>query len=169
MAAILILAVFLALMIYAAGHDVMTMTIPNHISIALVALFPFAALVSGLTLVEAGWHLAVFTATFAVAVALFALKVFGGGDAKLLSATALFIGPAAMSPFVMGIAVCGGALTLVIIIARRLAPVTEPVGPWMPRSLVDGQGVPYGVAITAGAFLAIPSSPLLAGLGAAFL
>jgi prepilin peptidase CpaA len=57
MIAILALAAFAGLLIYAACSDIASLTIPNWISLALVALFPVAALAAGLSFTDIGLHL----------------------------------------------------------------------------------------------------------------
>ena len=48
-------ALWVLLLIYAAWHDVSTMTIPNWVSIVLAVTFIPAALTAGLSLEEIGW------------------------------------------------------------------------------------------------------------------
>jgi prepilin peptidase CpaA len=92
--------------------------------------------------------------------ALFYLNVFGGGDAKVIAAASLWTGLAASAPFVMGMAIAGGALAGVLIVLRRMKVQSDK--PWLARLMSPEEGAPYAVAIAVGALLAAPSSPVLA-------
>jgi len=155
---------FPLLLIYAAWHDVSTMTIPNWVSIALAAAFLPAAMAAGLTLEEIGWHLVFGAAVLIACAVLFYLNVFGGGDAKVIAAASLWTGLAGSAPFVTGMAIAGGALAAVLIVLRRMKIQTTKA--WAARLLSSEEGAPYAVAIAVGALLAAPASPVLAaGLG----
>jgi prepilin peptidase CpaA len=159
---------FPALLLYAAWHDVSTMTIPNWVSIGLGVLFVPAAFAVGLSPSEVGLHLAFGAGVLLVCAALFYIGVFGGGDAKVISAVALWTGLAGVSAFILWMAVAGGLLAGALIILRRMK--LSSAKPWAARLLSPQEGAPYAVAIAAGAFLALPASPVLsagfAGLGA---
>lgn len=155
---------FPLLLLYAAWHDVSTMTIPNWVSIGLAAAFIPAAAAAGLSIEQIGMHLAFGAVTLIVCAVLFYLNVFGGGDAKVIAAVSLWTGFVAAAPFVMGMALAGGALAAALIVLRRLKVASDR--PWMQRLLSPEEGAPYAVAIAAGALFAAPASPVLsAGLG----
>lgn len=160
---ILLSGLFLALCIFAALHDVNRLTIPNWLNITLAALFLPAALVSGLPLELLGGHLLAGGLAFVVAFGLFAFRIFGGGDAKMIPAVVLWMGPAAALPFLYWMAIAGGACALILLIGRRSVPA-EVVPGFMRAPFEPKAGVPYGVAIAAGAMLAGPHSLMLAGL-----
>ena len=151
---------FPALLLYAAWHDVSTMTIPNWVSIGLAAAFLPAAFAAGLSMEMIGLHLAFGAGVLLLCAGLFYLGVFGGGDAKVIAAASLWTGLAGVSSFVMGMAIAGGLLALSLIVARRmkLAPTKE----WAKRLLSPEEGAPYAVAIVVGAFFAAPASPVIA-------
>lgn len=158
---------FPALVIYAAWHDLSTMTIPNWVSIVLAAAFVPAAAAAGLSVEMIGLHLAVGAVTLIVCAALFYLNVFGGGDAKVIAAVSLWVGLAAAAPFIMGMALAGGLLAALLIVLRRMKVTSGK--PWAARLLSPEEGAPYAVAIAVGALFAAPSSPVLsaglAGMG----
>ncbi len=158
---------FPLLLIYAAWHDVSTMTIPNWVSISLGVLFIPAAMAAGLSMDEIGWHLVFGAGVLIVCAGLFYLNVFGGGDAKVIAAASLWTGLSASAPFVMGMAIAGGALAGLLIVLRRMK--VQSSQPWAARLLSPEEGAPYAVAIAAGALIAAPASPVLAaglaGLG----
>lgn len=158
---------FPALLLYAAWHDLSTMTIPNWVSIALAAAFVPAAAAAGLSMSDIGLHLAAGAVALLICAALFYLNVFGGGDAKVIAAASLWTGFGAAGPFVTGMALAGGALALTLIVLRRMKLASEQ--PWAKRLLSPAEGAPYAVAIAIGALIAAPSSTVLAagiaGLG----
>ena len=87
-----LLLIFPALMAYAAASDLLTMTIPNRLSLALVAGFAAFAILAGLSMQAVLLHLGAGAAVLAASFALFAFGWIGGGDAKLAAATALWLG-----------------------------------------------------------------------------
>ncbi|WP_353956494.1 prepilin peptidase [uncultured Brevundimonas sp.] len=94
--------------------------------------------------------------------ALFALNWVGGGDAKLLAAACLWMGPAGSLPFLLSSAIVGGLFCLALITARRTIPAFPGLPAWAARLLEPKGDVPYGVALAGGALLAFPASPLVA-------
>lgn len=158
---------FPALVLAAAVSDATSFTIPNWMSLALLAVFPFAALATGLPLPAMGLHFAVGGAVLAVGIGMFAMRWVGGGDAKLLAAVSLWLGWSALPTFLLGAAIVGGVLAMALLALRsdRLRPVVVLGPPWFSRLADPGEGVPYGVAIAAGALLALPSSPFAKVLG----
>lgn len=158
---------FLALCALAAMQDINRLTIPNWLNLAMAALFVPAAAVSGLPLEILGGHVLAGALALLVGFGLFAVRVFGGGDAKMIPAVMLWLGPGAAAPFLIYMAVAGGICALLILVVRRAVPVEFVPGairaPFEPKA-----GVPYGVAIAAGVFLAATASPLLSGTLSAF-
>jgi len=161
MLSMLALAVFASLLLYAACSDIARMIIPNWVSIALGAAFPPAALAAGLPLGEIGMHLLFGAAVLAVGFFLFAANIFGGGDAKLLAATAVWTGFAAFWPFLFWTATAGGVLALALLAARQFVKQAETHPPFVNHLLQKQSGIPYGVAIMCGGLMAIPSLPFV--------
>ena len=89
---VLLLSVLPILVITAGLTDLTTMTIPNWISLALVAGFVPAAFAVGLGPGQVALHFGVGVAALFLGVALFALNLLGGGDAKLIAAASLWLG-----------------------------------------------------------------------------
>ena len=158
---------FSALILAAAVSDATSFTIPNWTSLALLAIFPVAALAVGLPLPALGLHVAVGLGALIVGMGMFALRWLGGGDAKLIAAAALWLGAPAMPTFLLGAALVGGGLAMALLTLRSdpIRPIVV-LGPrWVNRLADKDQGVPYGVAIAAGALWALPASPFGAALG----
>lgn len=165
---VVLAAAFPALVVWCALRDATSMTIPNKLTIAVAAAFFPAALAAGLP--PAAWGLALATGLgcLVFGMAMFAFGWVGGGDAKLFAACGLWLGVSAATPFVFWTGVAGGVLAGGLVLAREMQKWLPQFGPtWMQRLLTRGEGVPYGVAIAAGALAAFPASPVMkAALGA---
>ncbi|EJC68929.1 Flp pilus assembly protein, protease CpaA [Rhizobium leguminosarum bv. viciae WSM1455] len=145
----------------AAFSDLFTMTIPNRITVILIVSFLVLAPFSGLGLELVGMHLAGAAVVFSACFALFAFNVMGGGDAKLLSATALWFGLNESLLFLMAdVAAIGGLITLLILLVRTQSNTILAIGLPVPNSVLLAKKIPYGIAIAIGGFMAFPSSPL---------
>jgi len=156
-------SVFLGLCAFAALHDINRLTIPNWLNLALAGLFIPAAAVSGLPLEMIGGHLVAAGGAFLIAFGLFAFNIFGGGDAKMIPAVMLWMGPEAAFPFLMLMAIAGGGCAVIILMVRKTMPI-EIVPGAIRAPFKEGGGVPYGVAIAAGVFLAGGASPFLSNI-----
>src|SRR5687767_6942364 len=99
-------------MAYAAASNLLTMTIPNRLSLALVAGFVVFAIFSGLPIQVILLHGGAGAAVLAVSFGLFAFGWIGGGDAKLAAATALWLGFDILMQYLLIASVAGGALTI---------------------------------------------------------
>ena len=157
-----LLVVFPALMAYAAASDLLTMTIPNKLSIALVAVFLVLAPSGGLSLHEMAFHAGAGAIVLAVGFTLFACGWIGGGDAKLAAATSLWLGFGALPEYLLVASLGGGVLTLAIVVAR-LAPVPFFAAGWQWLERIrTARTVPYGIALAAAALIVYPHSDIWA-------
>ncbi len=156
------LLIFPLCMSIAAISDLLTMTIPNRVSLALAVSFLVLAPIFGLSAAEIGMHLVGAGAVFFACFTLFALNVMGGGDAKLLAAAALWFGfDSSLAEFLVYVAFIGGAVTILVLLLRSQASTIMAIGLPLPHSLTAAKKIPYGVAIAVGGMLAFPSSGLL--------
>jgi prepilin peptidase CpaA len=150
------LAGFAGLMLTAAVEDLRRLLIPNRLTVALCALWPFHLATTTLAiapLAALGCSLAVFLS----GALLFARGVLGGGDVKLLSAATLWAGPQATVPLLVGTALIGGLLALVLLIpaAGRLIGGLRrsETAPAEPNDAALRAPMPYGIAIAAAALI----------------
>jgi prepilin peptidase CpaA len=161
-----LMVLFPGLLSYAAAMDLLTMTIPNRVSIGLLAGFCVFAPVTAMPLAEVGMHLAIALGALIVCFGLFSLGFIGGGDAKLLAAVALWFGWPALMPFIVMTALYGGILAAALLALRR---VPLPAGfarmQWLVRLHTAGEGTPYGLAIAAGALTVYPQTQWMAFAG----
>lgn len=161
-----LLMIFPALAIVAALKDVTSYTIPNWISLALIAAFFPTALVSGATWPAIGLCLAIGVGGLLLGMGMFAAGWIGGGDAKLFAASALWIGWPAAVPFMLATGLAGGALTFGILALRSgwLEPVLAGGPAWLRKLGAQGGDIPYGVAIAAGALATFPQGALASAI-----
>lgn len=146
----------------AAITDLMTMTIPNRVSAAAVIAFVLLAPLMGVDLSTIGMSFAAALIVFAACFALFALNVMGGGDAKLLTAAALWFGfDPSLFVFLVTVAYVGGAITLLFLLLRSQANTVMAMGLRLPASLVTADKIPYGIAIAIAGFITFPQAPIV--------
>ncbi|WP_438851771.1 A24 family peptidase [Brevundimonas nasdae] len=162
-AAILIaLGAMPALVIAGGLHDLLTMKIPNWISLALALLFFPTALLAGLRPEAVAIHVGIGLAALFVGAGMFALRWIGGGDAKLMAATCLWLGLSGSGVFLLWTGVVGGLFCLFLMTARQHLQMVTPYAPgWAVRLLEPKGDIPYGVAIAIGALLAFPGADLM--------
>ena len=155
-----IVCLFAWAMAFGAAMDMFTMTIPNRVSLLMVAGFLVLAPFMGLGLDGFLSHLGVGAAMLAVGVVMFSLGWLGGGDAKLFAAGALWVGFDHLLEFTFYITLAGGALTLLLLNFRSTIP--HPLimkQAWAMHLHNPRTGVPYGIAIAVAALLVYPDLP----------
>lgn len=161
-----LLLVFPALLAFGAAYDLLTMTIPNRVSIALVALFVVVAPVAGVSGHEFLMHFTAGAIVLLGGITLFAIGGFGGGDAKLLAAAALWIGFDQLVDFLAYVTIFGGALAVAILLYRNMPIIGVYMPDWAMKLHRRGTGIPYGIAIAASALMIFPKTALfIASLG----
>ena len=160
-----LMLLFPVALVYAAAMDVVTMTIPNRVSILLVAAFLIIAPFAGLSAETIGWHVAAGAAALVVGIALFSFNLMGGGDAKLISAVAVWVGFGYLLHFLVMMALVGGALAIAMLAFRRIVPAgLAGKASWSERLHAPGAGIPYGVAIAGGGLWVYPKTAVFLGL-----
>lgn len=158
---IVMLGVFPLAMAYAAASDLVSMTISNRLCLLLVGGFAVCAAMLGLSLPEIGRHLAAGVLVLTAAFGLFAAGWIGGGDAKLVAATALWFGFDQLMSYLMIAGVFGGILTILILILRaRPLPALAVDWRWARRLHAANEGVPYGIALAFAALLVLPETAI---------
>jgi len=154
-----VILVFPAAMAFAGAMDLLTMTIPNRVSIVLVAAFAVAAAMLGIGWWALASHIAAGLLMLVVGIGMFALGWLGGGDAKLLAATALWLGFEQLLPYLLLTAIAGGALALAILAYRRMMlPLWLARQGWALHLHGAKSGIPYGIALAAAGLQVFPST-----------
>lgn len=151
-------------MAFAAAMDLLTFTIPNRVSLALVATFLAVMPFAGLSGQDIAMHLAAGVTMLVVGIGMFALGWVGGGDAKLLAAGALWLGLPQLAPFLLLTGAIGALLMLLIVAYRSFPASALPIPDWALRLHRTDTGLPYGVAIGAAGLAVFPYSPLFQAL-----
>lgn len=143
---------FAVLLIVAATQDAMRLRISNMTVLLVIAAAIVAALIAGLRL-DLWQNLAVFFVLLVAGTPLFAAGKLGGGDVKLLAAVGLWFSIKTAAWMLIAVLLAGGVLAVVVLAlrafswsetARERAVILRPKG-----------GIPYGVAIAAGALIAM--------------
>ncbi len=159
---VLLCAVLALLLCFAAFHDIATRTVPNWVSVAILACG---------VLLQAIWgHLvggllvggAVLIGTFF----LWRRGCLGGADVKLLTTSSASLPLAACGTFLLATAIAGGVVALIYLGLGRLVkrPAPGPRGTFMRRLLKAeawrihrGAPIPYATAIASGALFTLIS------------
>ena len=161
----LALLVFPLLMIFAALADLFTMTIPNRISLVLIAAYLLLALYLRLPLATVGLHVSCGLAMLALTFTMFQMGWIGGGDAKLAAATALWLGWPALFEYGLAASLIGGVLTIAIVALRHydLPEKLLSVG-FIAKLAEKNGGVPYGIALALAGLMIYPHTGVWTGL-----
>ena len=150
---------------FAAAMDLLTMKIPNRISAVMVLAFFPLALLLGLGPWAILNHVGAGLGVLALGILLFIPGWFGGGDAKLMAAIALWIGPDALVPYFIYAAVTGGFIAMAIMSARSVPLPRLLLGEaWALRLHRQDAGIPYGLALAAGALMVYPHTVWFTGV-----
>jgi prepilin peptidase CpaA len=159
----LIFVVFPFCMVFAAISDTLSMTIANRVSLLLLAVFAVVAPLTGMDWATYGWHFAAGALVLAVTFGLFALGGMGGGDAKLLAATAVWMGfNLHLVEYLVASTFLGGLLTLAIVAYRGSALAVYTGQNMFLKNFADPKGgIPNAIALGVGGLLAYPGSPLM--------
>ncbi|WP_376709485.1 A24 family peptidase [Pseudochrobactrum lubricantis] len=149
MLAFLTALIFCGTMIYAAISDLLFMKIHNIACLFLAAAFLVLAPLYGLPTKDVFLHIAAGAIALAICFALFFINAMGGGDAKLISATALWTGfSVSLADYLLISAITGGILTLCILLMRKLIDRSkiEHIA-FLYRLSDPKKGIPYGIAL----------------------
>lgn len=159
----LIFVVFPFCMVFAALTDMLSMTIANRVSLLLVATFAIVAPLTGMGWHDYGMHIAAAGLVLIVTFGLFAMGGMGGGDAKLLAATSLWMGfDMLLLQYLVSASLLGGMLTIATL-SYRNSDISIFTGhhPFL-RHLADRKaGIPYGIALGAAGLMIYPETPLM--------
>jgi prepilin peptidase CpaA len=141
----------------AAWSDFLQLIIPNIYVLLIGAVFVPAFALTQFFAPDAGffgsWKNHLFSAglMFIITYVLFHFKVMGGGDAKLLTAVALWTGVKGLMPMLFMMAIVGGvlgAITLLLNGEKISFKTTKSL--WIEKAQQGEKSVPYGIAIFVG-------------------
>ena len=161
-----VILLFPVCMIFAACMDLFTMRISNRLTIAIAIGFLPVALMADLplwtlTLESIALHYACGFLMLLIGFALFAFGKIGGGDAKLVAASAIWIGWGGLLNYIVVASFLGGLFALFLLAARKLPlPLLLLKQAWIARLHEPKSPVPFGVALGAGAVIVYPQTPI---------
>lgn len=160
-AELLVVFVMPGLLAAAAGWDLASYTIPNVLSLALVGAFAVLAFAIGMMPGTIGMHMLAGVLALAAEFTLFALGYVGGGDAKLFGAIVLWFGFRNLLDFAFLVSLFGGGLALLLLSLRRWPLPAALMGQsWLVRLHDSRSGIPYGIALAAGALILLPHTDI---------
>lgn len=143
------LAVLAALGLLACWFDIRERRLPNWLVLAtLVSGLGLAAWQGGVEVLP--WHLAHVGVALAAGIGLYALRALGAGDAKYYAALAAWFTLGAALKLLMAVSFAGLVLALGWLAWRKFSGNPAPRKP-----IEDMDKVPFGVAMAAGAVLAL--------------
>lgn len=154
-----VLLIFPFALIFAGISDAISFTISNKISIALFLGFIVLAPFSGLSIADIGLHVMTGFFMLMIGFVLFARGYIGGGDAKIIAATSLWLGPTLVFPFLFMATVYGGLLALLCLyLYNTPLPAFLSGQRWLLNFQTGTAAVPYGVAIGVSGLSVYPQS-----------
>ncbi len=155
----IVMVIWPFLLVYAAIGDFMTMRIPNWLNLSIFLLFFPAAFLAGMPLEQFFWHVLNFVIVLVVGVTLAMTIRFGGGDAKMMAALAIWFSGQKVLLFLAYSGIAGGILAIVMKV-WQIVRVEDAV--WndgrLSKRLFKKLDLPYGIAFASGALLTFPES-----------
>jgi prepilin peptidase CpaA len=160
------ISLFATLMIIAGIGDALSLRIPNLLNqIIFISFFPLAW-AAGMPLELLGLHFLTCIVLLVVGFLFFTANVIGGGDAKLLATSGLWIGPMQAAPFLIQTVVAGGVLAAIVLIGTRISSSWQNYnGPFSSKIAGLHPQIPYGYAFAIGAILVFPKTWWMVSFG----
>ncbi len=141
MTAMIPLLLIAPLLVAVAYSDLSRMRIPNVLSLVAMAVFGLVAIIA--TPDDLIARIAVAGTVFVLGFGAFCLRLFGGGDVKMLSALLLFVPVPTMPLF--GVVFSASMLAgIAIVLGLRRIPAAHRLG-W--KSISGSTGFPMGLSI----------------------
>ena len=162
-----LLSITMSLIIFAGIYDFFRLRIPNYIPVILIGTFFLTYTTTLITDINSFQsiqsHLLAGMITFIIMFTLFCLKLFGGGDAKLIPVIALWVGVEGVFFFLLWTALFGFPLAITALFLKNTKTGNNFANKisshkifnkgWI-KALANGRNVvPYGIAIAAGAII----------------
>ncbi len=156
----IIFAIFTFTMLFAARNDALTMIISNKISMLLLVCFFLIA-----PFVWQGWpifgeHILVGLTVLVFGFTIFSLGWLGGGDAKLMAATAFWWQWSDLGLYIIYTTLAGGVIAMMILGGRAFVPADRLTAPWLHKLVKQEKNMPYGIALAIGALATLPQSEI---------
>jgi prepilin peptidase CpaA len=138
-----------ALLLALAGLDLHARRLPNPLIAGLCTLYVAHAWITATPFSTFEQHAAAALVVLLAGALLFAAGGIGGGDVKLASALALWIGPHGAIAALALASLAGVIIAIAGLVADRLVRYAAPLPPlaWALGLVSAKRGVPYGVAL----------------------
>lgn len=152
----LCILVVLCITLMACVSDARSLRIPNLYSVIVLAAFGIAYL-SDPQVFQPLWnHFLALGIIFFVTYLMFMAGMMGGGDSKFASALAIWIAAKGVMIFVFWMALAGGVIGVLTLWMKKKKPFRNPpAGSWMDAAQKGENKIPYGIAISFGAWAAL--------------
>jgi prepilin peptidase CpaA len=149
----------------AAVADMHAYKIPNWLTGFTALAFLPVAIWSGLDFSTIGFHYLMGALLLLIGYGLFSFGIFGGGDAKFVAACGVWFGATDSLYFLIAAVWCGGILAIAMLVWTVFKYAVQlDFGDFIPGLRKAMPKLPYGIALAAGAILAIPESSWLTSL-----
>ncbi|MDA1101435.1 MAG: prepilin peptidase [Proteobacteria bacterium] len=156
--------VFPVVMVLAMVADFRTFEISNSLPLVLALAYPLAAISAGFSWQQILWACGLGALILVGAMVLFALRVMGGGDGKLLAAASLWTGQEQTLQLLLVTTLAGGILALILLLYRR-QPLASPFADIAALRQLHAKkrDIPYAIAIGGAGLILYPDLPIFTG------
>ncbi len=162
MIVLLCIAIVFVVTLMACVSDARSLRIPNLYSVVVLAAFGVACVASPEVFQPLWNHFLALGIIFVVTYLMFMAGMMGGGDSKFASALAIWIAAKGVMVFVFWMAVAGGVIGVLTLWMKKKKPFRNPPeGSWMAAAQKGESKIPYGIAISFGAWIALWHSGLI--------
>ncbi len=149
----LMTALILGVTLVSCVCDVRTLRIPNKHALIVLLAFPVAYAASPAAFGSLWSHLGAMVIMFLITYGMFVTRMIGGGDSKLGTVLGLWVGLQGFMPFMFYMALTGGVVGALSLWISKKKPFSNPrPGSWVAAAQSGKSSIPYGIAITAGAW-----------------
>ncbi|MBY0502087.1 MAG: prepilin peptidase [Alphaproteobacteria bacterium] len=181
----LISVIYCIINVIIAVYDFSFFRIPNLLLAMLLGIYIIVAPFY-ISLEDISSSLIIFAVVLIISFALFSFKFIGGGDAKYIAVSSLWVGAQGILPFLLIVSIIGGALALPYLFLKdhmgrcsdwvwiqiqkaetrysflQYVWAGSGIGPEMgKRENISSRMIPYGIAIAGGSILMMVYEPLL--------
>jgi prepilin peptidase CpaA len=154
--AMLLTGVVLVTTVMACVSDVRSLRIPNLYSVIVIGAFALAFAAAPESFGKLSAHVLSLVIIFLITYIMFVSGLMGGGDAKFGSALALWVGLPGIVSYVFWMTLMGGLIAALSLLIKNRKPFSNPAaGSWVAQVQDGRNAVPYGIAISFGAWAAL--------------
>lgn len=119
-----------AVLLLAAGHDIVSRTVPDWMSHLIAAFGVIASFAQDRLFTSIGFGIGIYLFVRT----LWTFRLIGGADVRLLGAVGVVLPPALLWPFVVAMSAAGAVHAISYILARRVVTPPPPLPGYKPRA-----------------------------------